>query len=85
MAAGDDSLTSDQEKVLRIMERTFKCYITEDPKASTWGRDAGDKGGKQGDGVFDQRTMIREAMEAVWQAKEMNPCWELDCVKNEPS
>ncbi|GIL49198.1 hypothetical protein Vafri_5347 [Volvox africanus] len=28
------SLTSAQERVLKIMERTFKCYITEDPKAA---------------------------------------------------
>ncbi|GLC57208.1 hypothetical protein PLESTB_001198900 [Pleodorina starrii] len=32
--AAPGSLTPDQEQVLRIMERTFKCYIMEDPKAA---------------------------------------------------
>lgn len=31
LAAG--GLSGEQESVLRIMERTFKCYITEDPRA----------------------------------------------------
>ncbi|KXZ48820.1 hypothetical protein GPECTOR_25g405 [Gonium pectorale] len=35
-AAGSDksSLSPEQEKALHIMERTFKCYIMEDPKAA---------------------------------------------------
>lgn len=27
-------LSEEQRKVLQIMERTFKCYITEDPRAA---------------------------------------------------
>ena len=28
-----DGLSEEQRKVLAIMEKTFSCYITEDPKA----------------------------------------------------
>lgn len=29
----EEGLTEEQQKVLAIMEKTFSCYITEDPKA----------------------------------------------------
>lgn len=32
-ALQEPSISEDQKKVLQIMEKTFKCYIIEDPKA----------------------------------------------------
>jgi hypothetical protein len=32
----DPELSAEQRQVLTIMERTFKCYITEDPAAKVW-------------------------------------------------